>query len=408
MQKYLSRAKRVIPGGLFGHFQFPHILSPDIFPCFAKKGKGCRFIDINNKEYIDYISSFGCNLLGYAFDEIEDFILVNKTDGNSLSLPKYNYVELAELFTKTVSTAEWVVFAKNGSDVTSLAVIAARAHTKKKKIVAISNGFHGSHHNWGWCNPGAGRYDEDYQLTILTEWNNSLKIESIFREYGSNIAAIIFSPLYQPVYADTKEPKDEFIHTIHKLCKEYNVLIICDEVRTGFHIINEGTDKYFGIESDLVCYSKALGNTYSISALGGKRTLYDTMKTIFYSGTFWAEENPILAAIATLKFLNKNAVTDKLEETGKMLCSGIINLSDIYSVPVKVTGPSSMPYVRFLDDAENTCDKGVNFASFLCDHGIYVHSFHNWSITYSHEKKDIAKTLEIIELAFKLFSKGQL
>ena len=397
----LKKARKIIPGGLFGHFKFPALIQEGSFPVFVKYGEGCYFYDADDHKYIDYINGFGANLLGYNFNFIERFVADNRTKGDCFGLPKEIYVTLVEEIVNTFDSIEWAALAKNGADVTSLAVVAARAYTGKRKMVGIKGGFHGSHINWGWCIPGPGRFPEDYDCTLLGDWNDAQQMEQIFKEHGKEIACIIITPILQQVYGDSIFPDPAFLSTIRRLCDQYDAVFIVDDVRTGLHLDMRGSDRYFDFKADMLCMSKALGNTYSMACLGGREKFYQAAERIFFSGTFWGLEQPILASLATLKFAKEHNVIEHLMSMGTMLTEGIEKLADTFSIPVKVSGPKSMPYLRFLDDAPGTCDRAFDFAAQSSKNGVFIHPFHNWCLTYSHTKDDIENTLTSMEDAFR-------
>ena len=397
---YLEKAKAVIPGGLFGHFKFPVLMEEGAFPAFAEKGKGCHIWDIDGNKYIDYINGLGANLLGYAFDPVEDYIRENATSGDCLSLAKPNYLELAEDLVKTIHSAEWAVFAKNGADVTSMSVVASRAYTKKKKVVGIRNSYHGPHINWSWCTPGLGRHEDDYSNTLLCDWNDTEHLETLFEEYGHEIACIILTPVFQPVFADSVLPDSVFLQKVRQLCDEHNSILIFDDVRTGMRLSIHGSDIHFGTEADLICMSKALGNTYSVSCLLGKSKLSNAMSDIFFSGTFWGVDIPLLAARATLKYSQENQVISHLDSMGDLLKEGLENIANRFNIPIKISGPAGMPYLRFLDDKSGECDRALFFAKESCKRGALFHPFHNWCLTYSHQESHILETINIAEDAF--------
>lgn len=397
---YLTRAKSVIPGGLFGHFKFPALMSEGSFPTFASCGKGAYLWDITGKKYIDYINGLGANLLGYSFDPVEDFVRENVTRGDCLSLMRPCYVELAEEIVQTVASADWAVFATNGADVTSMSIVASRAHTERNKLVGIKYGYHGPHLNWGWCTPGRGRFIEDYGNTILCEWNNLENLEDIFKSAGREIAACILTPVLQPVFADSIMPDPAFLELARSLCSKYGSILIFDDVRTGMRLDSRGSDAFFGVQADLICMSKAIGNTYGISSLLGSKALYNTMTEIFFSGTFWGAQESLLAARATLRFCRENSVVDHLNKLGGLLATGLDKIAKSRNIPIKISGPAGMPYLRFLDDNAGECERALTFAKHASERGVLFHPFHNWCLTYSHTESDVYETLKIAEESF--------
>ena len=181
-QKLFQRALNVIPCGIPGHFSPAPLVPPTMYPFYAEKAKGSRFWDIDGNEFIDYMCAYGPMVLGYNHPKVEKAVLEQNNKGNCMSAPGKIMVELAEYLTSTIAGADWAFFAKNGGDVTNLAIMIARAASGRKKIVMIKGGYHGVA---PWMQ-GFGHYgviEEDIANIIAIEWNNVKQFEQLRGDY---------------------------------------------------------------------------------------------------------------------------------------------------------------------------------------------------------------------------------
>jgi hypothetical protein len=178
-------------------------------------------------------------------------------------------IEFAELLVDTVACADWAFFAKNGNDVTTLAVMAARAHTHRKKIVFFRGYYHGVA-PWTQKIDYPGVIEEDVMHNIYVPWNDIEALKQVFHENRGQIAAVIGQPYMHGNFMDNELPAKGFWQAVRKMCTDNGTVLIVDDVRAGFRLDMAGSDHYFGFEADLICFCKALANGYNVSALCGK------------------------------------------------------------------------------------------------------------------------------------------
>lgn len=395
-----KRAGNVIPGGIYGQRQ-PGFMVPGHFPYFAAKGEGCRFWDVDGQEYIDYVCGYGPIILGYNYQKIEEVVNKEKALGDCFDLSTEKMVELAEYLVSLVPVAEWAVFGKNGSDVTTYATQIAREYTGKKKIVMVHDEYHGSH---PWSSPGyGGIIEEDKANILIFKWNDAEGFLKLVDEHKGEIAGVIMTPYHHPAYADQELPKDGFWETIQSTCNKENIVLILDDIRAGFRLHMEGSNEYFGFKPDLITFCKAMANGHPISACVGKNELKEAASKIFFTGTFYFSRAPMAAAIATMEELKAIDGINYIFKIGKMLQDGLGQLAESHNLEVSITGPPSIPFMTFKN--EDNFVRSQLFCSECTKRGVFLHPHHNWFISCAHTEKDIKETLETADAAFKVVKK---
>ena len=185
-----KRAVEVIPGGIYGS-KAPGFVIPGSYPYYFNKGKGCRLWDADGNEYIDFLCGYGSQILGYGYDEVDDSAVKAMREGDLLNGPQPSMVELAETLTNQIEGMDWAVFAKNGTDTTSLAVSMARVHTGKKKIIMARGAYHGAAN---WCSTNVFPELTDREDVLTFTYNNLEELNELFSRYRGEIAAIILTP----------------------------------------------------------------------------------------------------------------------------------------------------------------------------------------------------------------------
>jgi glutamate-1-semialdehyde 2,1-aminomutase len=318
--------------------------------------------------------------------------------GNTVTGAPMIMVELAEYLVDLIPMADWAFFAKNGADVTNLAVMAARSATGRKKIIAIKGHYHGAS-AWMQSMGHPGVIEEDQENVIRVDWNDVAAIERVIAAHPNEIAGFIATPYHHPVFADNAMPAAGYWQRVEALLRKNGIVIIVDDVRTGFRLHMGGSCEYFGFKPDLVCFCKALANGYPISALVGTDALKNATAKVFFTGSYWFSAGPMAAALACLKEMKEMNASQVMLDQGKKLCDGLLDIAKGYGVPLKVTGATSMPYVSI--DAPN----GLMMFQELCGEctrrGAFFTSHHNWFLSTAHTDADIQQTWDIFDDALK-------
>ena len=287
------RATKVIPSGVYGHLGPAEgcFVPVEAFPLFSSRADGAYFWDLDGNRFIDYMCAYGPNILGYNDPDVEEAAARQRGKGDCTTSPSTVMIDFAELLVDTVTSADWAFFAKNGNDVTTMAVMTARAYTKRKKIVFFKGYYHGIA-PWTQKIDYAGVIEEDVINNIYLDWNDIDALEETFRKYPDEIAAVISQPYMHGNFRDNEMPKDGFWQKVRSLCSQYGTVLVVDDVRAGFRMDIHGSDHYFGFEADLICFCKALANGYNVSALCGKDFLKNTVSGMTYTGSYWLSAVP--------------------------------------------------------------------------------------------------------------------
>ena len=301
-----ARATKVIPSGVYGHLGPAEgcFIPIEAYPLFSDHAQGSYFWDVDGNRFIDYMCAYGPNVLGYNDPDVDEAARKQMERGNCTTSPSTVMIDFAELLVDTVNTADWAFFAKNGNDVTTMAVMTARAYTHKKKIIFFKGYYHGIA-PWTQKIDYAGILEEDVCNNIYVDWNNIEQLEEVFEKYRGDIAAVIGQPYMHGNFADNEFPKEGFWQRVRELCNEQDAVLIIDDVRAGFRMDIAGSDHYFGFEADLICFCKALANGYNVSALCGKDFLKNTVSGLSYTGSYWMSAVPFAAGIACINKMKR-------------------------------------------------------------------------------------------------------
>ena len=391
------KAQELIPGGIFGHYKFA---VREEGPKFFSKAKNAYFWDIDGNKYLDLICGWGPMILGYNNSKIDKAARTQYDLGNTVSVASPVMVELAETLTDMVDMADWALFGKNGGDSTQLAIMVARAETGKSKILKIKDGYHGAN---GWMqnknNPGIINSDSEEVLSI--SWNDLDEFDEMISSFGSEIACFISSPYDHPTSKDSSLPKEGYWKHIEKKCSENNIVLIVDDVRTGFRIDLKGSHNAFGFSPDLVCLGKAMANGYPISALVGKKSLKDAANKVYFSGTQFFNSAPMAASKATLEELQNLNAIEVMNTNGLKLKDDLSTAAKAFGLEIKVSGVPSMPYFKIEDQ---TKDFHVDWTDECLSRGLYLTSYHNHFLSVAHGEAEINEIVRIASEAFEAIS----
>jgi len=397
-QALFERANQVIPNGIYGHTA-PAASLPMASPYFAERGEGCRYWDVDGHEYIDYMCSFGPNLLGINHPEIEAAASEQRAKGNCFTHPTERMVELAEALVERVDFADWAVFAKNGGDVTTWAVQVAREATGRKKILRLRGGYHGVD---PWCTPGHGGLIEEDRVQVHEFfWNEPSRFVDLLGEFRGEVAGVILTPFHHPVFADMVLPESEFLRVVEDNCRKEGIVLILDDIRAGFRLHRGGSHQHFGFTPDIICFCKALGNGYPISAALGTQALRVPSSRVFLTGSYWGSAVPMAAALKVLEIIDRDSIIKRLEGLGTRLRDGLVRMGEESGWKIVPSGPPAVPFYRFAQ--EKNFRYWQRFCALVIERGAYFHPHHNWFISAAHTEAAIDRTLQIAREAMAVF-----
>ncbi|MFH1376337.1 MAG: aminotransferase class III-fold pyridoxal phosphate-dependent enzyme [Candidatus Woesearchaeota archaeon] len=398
---YWKRAVEVIPNGCMTISNGPISYITNVSPIYIQKGKGCNVWDVDGNKFLDLAPGGYLKILGHNYKPLTKAIIKQVKDDSIFQMPHPLEVETAETIVKTIPSAEMVKFAKNGADVLTMGVRAARAYTNRDMIA--SEGYHGIH-DWyiGTTERNKGVPEAVKRLTATFNYNDIDSLKKIFEKYPDQIACVTLEPV------QLSEPKNNFLHQVKKITHENGAVLMFDEIITGFRFSLAGAQGYFDIKPDLSAFGKAMSNGFSCSALVGKSDIMmEFEKGAFFSTTYGGETTGLIAAKKTIEIMKEKNVHDHLWKMGSILKNGINkiikqnNLQDHYYIHgypvwtvIKAKGDDKI-------GTEN--EKTGLLQQEAMQRGMLAGLFHG--LCYAHKEKDIQKGLEIYEDSFKKVKK---
>jgi len=388
------RARSVIPGGLWGHLNAANL--PDGYPQFFERGEGCRIVDVDGREFVDFMCSWGPIVLGHHHPGVEAAAQRQAALGDTLNGPAPVLVDLAELMVAMIPHAAWCMFEKNGGDATTAAVTIARAGTGRRKLLVARGSYHGA---VPWCSPSlAGVTAEDRAHILHYDYNDIASLEGAVDQAGGDLAAIIVTAFRHDMGRALELPDPAFARRMRELCDVADAALILDDVRAGFRLALGGSWETIGVRPDLSAFSKAIANGYPLGAITGGERWREAATKIFTTGSFWCEAVPMAAAHATLTELARLDGPALMARMGQRLRDGLDRLAGRHGVPITQSGPPQMPLVLFGEDPGFV--SGAAFCSAALRAGAYFHPRHNMFLSCAHTEADIDRALEAADAGF--------
>ncbi|HEY5071183.1 MAG TPA: aminotransferase class III-fold pyridoxal phosphate-dependent enzyme [Caulobacteraceae bacterium] len=389
-----ARAEAVIPGGMYGH-QSARLL-PDDYPQFFSRAKGTRLWDADGAELIDLMCAYGPNLMGYGDPQIDAAFVAQLAVGDTMTGPTGLIVELAEAMTAMVGHAAWAIFCKNGTDATTIALMTARAHTRRRTVVRAKGAYHGAA---PWCNArSAGTIPEDKSHQILCDYNDVASLEEAVAKAGDDLAAVFAAPLKHDAFIDQEQPLAAYARRARELCDDTGALLIVDDVRAGLRIARDCSWSVVGVEPDLSTWGKCLANGHALSAVLGSEKARRAAAAIFTTGSFWFQAAPMAAALATIRRVRETNYLETMQTLGLQLREGLAERAAGHGLELRQTGPVTMPL--FLFDEDPDMRKGFFFGAEMLKRGVYVHPWHNMFLNAAMTKSDIDLVLAAADASF--------
>lgn len=390
-EKLLERALKTIPLGSQtfskSKTQYPFGVSP----FFIQKASGSHVWDADGNEYVDFINSLAAITLGYCDPDVDAAVRAQLDDGVIFSLPHPIEIEVAEKIVELVPCAEMVRFGKNGSDATAGAIRLARAYTGRDHVAVC--GYHGWQ-DWyiGTTARNRGVPEATRALSHVWVYNDIGSLDKLFQQNPCGIAAVIMEPM------NLMEPAPGFLEAVRDLTHEHGALLVFDETVTGFRYALGGAQQRLGVTPDLATFGKGLANGYPVSAVAGRGDVMRLMEEIFFSFTFGGETLSLVAALATMKKLEREPVIDCLYAQGRKVIDGLSALvaSSRAEAFMSVAGNPTWSFIVIKDTARYTSWQiKTLFLQEMFARGILTIGTHNMS--YSHSDADICRLLAAYE-----------
>lgn len=391
-----QRAAKVVPGGMTGHLNAAVL--PAGYPQFFERARGCHLWDVDGNEYIDFMCSWGPNLLGHHHPVVDAAAQRQQALGDCLNGPSARFVELAERFVERSAHADWALFQKNGTDATTICLMIARAATGRRKVLVATKAYHGAD---PWCTPQpAGTTPEDRAHLIQFTYNDVASLERAVQQAGDDLAAIVCAAFKHDFGVDQELPTPEFAQRARALCDAAGAALILDEVRAGYRVHRAGSWETIGVRPDLSAWSKAIANGYALAAVTGIDALREAATRIYVTGSFWSGGVAMAAALATLDITESTDLVGHIQRMGQRFRDGIAQQASSHGIPVRQTGPAQMPLILFADDPG--FDKGAVFTAETLRRGVYLHPKHNMFFSLAHTEADVDQALQATDAAFAL------
>ena len=424
-KEIFERAKKAIPGGVNSPVRAFQSVNKE-YPIFIKKAKGCKLYDEDGNEYLDMIGSWGPMILGHNYQEVLETVKSEIENGTSFGLPTKKEVELAELVKSCYKGIDKIRLTTSGTEATMAAVRLARAYTGKNKILKFEGCYHG-HSDSLMVKAGSGLLTFEHQDSNgITEgvmkdtktlpFGDIKKIKELV-EKEKDIACIIMEPI--PANMGLVETDKKYLQEVRDLTQKENIVLIFDEVISGFRVSLGGAAEYFGIKPDLITLGKIIGGGYPVGAFGGKEEIMNLVSPVggvYHAGTLSGNPVSVSAGIKTISILkDRPEIYREINEKTKNIVEGIRELIEKYEIPATVNSVGSLYTIFFskdkvktLEDAINTDDKlyEIYFTTML-ENGIIAppSKYEAHFISLAHKSEDIEKILETVEKAFKNMKK---
>ena len=423
-RRLFARARRVLPGGVNSPVRAFKAVQGQ--PPFIARGTGAHITDVDGRRYIDYVMSWGPLIHGHAPAGLTKALVTATKRGTSFGAPTALEVQLAERVCSLVPSIERVRFVNSGTEATMSALRLARAATKKDKIVKFQGCYHG-HADPLLVQAGSGALTLGVPTspgvtkataanTLVANYNDLESVKRLFRIHRRKIAAVIIEPIAGNM--GVIPPQKGFLEELRELCDQSGVLLIFDEVISGFRVALGGAQTIFGVKPDLTCLGKIIGGGLPVGAYGGRADLMTHIAPdgpVYQAGTLSGNPLAMTAGAWTLSRLSER-LYHQLAKLGDQLAEGLAEVASEAGVQLRVNSFGSMvtPFFtnrpvcnyRSATDA-NTRLYGVFFRSML-RHGIYPppSQFESWFLSAAHEAHDIERTIDAARLAMRAVARS--
>jgi glutamate-1-semialdehyde aminotransferase len=399
------RSARVLPGGVPG-IRAPENFIPGEYPIFLERGHAGRVVDVDGNEYVDLLCAYGPVIIGHAEPEIDEAVKEQLDAGFCFSLPQVWQTKLMERIVALVPSAEMGIPLKTGSDATSAAVRIARAYTGRSEVMRC--GYHGWH---DWCvEGGAGVPASHQEHTHAFRYNDLDQLEKLLARHQSQVAAIVVTPIGHDFGSQLEPPSPGFLEGLRALADQHAIVLVFDEIRTGFRVSNGGAQELYGVTPDLTALGKAMANGYAVAAVVGREAVMQTAQETFISSTYFPNSLEMVAACRTLDMITREDVVQRVAARGERLRTATQELLDRYDAPATASPYPQMPLIHF-DPARDEMAESWRepFYRELIRAGVFAHPIHHGFLAYRHTDEDLARVTQAIEdglIACKRMSPG--
>ena len=414
-----KRAQKLIPGGVNSPVRA--FTAVDTFPAFIARASGSKLYDVDGNAFVDYVCSWGANIVGHAHPEIVAAVTETAQNGMGFGAPTEYELALAEKILAALPGMEQLRLVTSGTEACMTALRLARGYTNRCKFIKFAGNYHG-HSDSLLVNAGSGPAAHSISSskgvvpnlikdTLTAEYNSSQAVKDLVFAHKGEIAAIILEPVVGN--SGFILPNSSFLNTIRQICTDEGILLIFDEVMTGFRVAWGGAQTIFGIQPDLSTLGKVIGGGLPIGALAGRAEIMSLLSPcgeVYQAGTLAGNPIAVSCGLKTLEILERAASFPKLASYQEQIVAGISKLAIKHCLPLQASGLggifgiffSEHPVANFAD-AKKSCQKsfqeffGTMFAS-----GIYLppSRFEACFVSLAHDSSDLSNTLSAVDHSF--------
>jgi glutamate-1-semialdehyde 2,1-aminomutase len=424
-QILFEKSQQLIPGGVNSPVRAFRGVGGT--PVFFKKGVGSRLWDVDGKEYIDYVGSWGPMILGHAQPEVIAAVQAAAANSLSFGAPTGLELEMAELIHQLVPSMEQVRLVSSGTEATMSAIRLARGFTGRSKLVKFEGCYHG-HADALLVKAGSGALTfgqpssagvppEVAAHTITLPYNDIAAVESLFDQIGGEVACVIVEAVAGNM--NLIRPAPGFLEALRAQCTKHGAVLIFDEVMTGFRVALGGAQARFGIKPDLTTLGKVIGGGLPVGAFGGRKDIMACLAPlgpVYQAGTLSGNPVAVTAGLKTLQLIQAAGFYEKLEASTQALCEGLTKAAQAQGVEFSAQSVGGMFGLYFSKacptsyDEVMRCDKEKfnRFFHAMLDMGVYLapSAFEAGFVSAAHTEADIAQTIKAAEKTFAMLSAG--
>jgi glutamate-1-semialdehyde 2,1-aminomutase len=416
-EQLFSEAQKYIPGGVNSPVRAFRQVGGT--PLFISSAKGGYLFGEDGRKYIDYINSWGPMILGHRHPQVTKAVAQQIEKGFSFGAPTEMETSIAKLINAMVPSADMIRMVNSGTEACMSAVRLARGYTGRTKLLKFEGHYHG-HADMFLKKAGSGMATLGIKMaggvpaavtddTLIASFNNTEDVLNMFSQHGSELAAVIVEPVAGNM--GCVPPKPGFLEMLREQCTTHGVVLIFDEVMTGFRLAKGGAQEVYNIQADLATFGKIIGGGLPVGAFAGKKEIMSRVAPlgdVYQAGTLSGNPIAMSAGYATLQYLNDNdSVYEALNKKGTFLAEGMRELSKKKNIPLVVNNKGSMISIHFTDGEVNDFNdakRGDNetfkkYFHFMLDAGIYLppSAYESWFICSALSDNDIQYTLEMTE-----------
>lgn len=411
-ENMFEEAKKIMPGGVNSPVRAYQAVHRS--PLFIDHAKGSKIVDVDGKEYIDYVCSWGPGILGHADDRVIKAVQDACAKGLTFGAPTEKETILAEMVQEIMPSMEMMRLVNSGTEAVMSAIRVARGYTGRDKIVKFRGCYHG-HSDGLLVKAGSGALTQavpdslgvpaDYtKNTLVAEYNDINSVKQLFEQYGKEIATVVVEPVAANM--GVVPPKPGFLEDLREITQQYGALLIFDEVITGFRLSLGGAQEYYGITPDLTTLGKIIGGGMPMAAYGGRREIMEKVAPlggVYQAGTLSGNPIATTAGITTLHILKENAdhIYPQIADATRQLADAA---RDTFGDSVQVNQVGSLMSVFFTKEpvvdynSATSADTEAYAAYFnaMLQQGIYLapSQFESMFVSAVHSKEDLARTIE--------------